>query len=168
MMVLRDKQCILGVDPTPRGLAYVSFEDGGIQDWGTRIASDVAQAMRALDDLIDRCAVEVLVIEDVNARGCIRRARMRLLVRELQKHAEGRGVQVMVVSRDAVNAAWQARGALNKYAIAQAIGRNFYELEPLVPEPRNHYDIEPAGIHLFDAASLVLHSFGVEEAQAAP
>jgi hypothetical protein len=31
-----------------------------------------------------------------------------------------------------------------------------------VPEPRRHQDIEPAGIQLFDAASLVLQAFGAE------
>jgi hypothetical protein len=167
MMILRDRRAILGIDPTPRGLAFVSFEDGEIQDWGTRLADDAMDAVGGLDVLLKLCGSEVLVIEDADAPGCIRRPRIRLLLERLADHAQHRGIEVITVPRGAVYDAWRARGVLNKYAIAQAIGNEFAELEPLVPKPRKHYDIEPAKIHLFDAASLVLHAFGAEESRAA-
>jgi hypothetical protein len=161
MMTLADNRCILAIDPTPRGLAFVSFEDGAVQDWGTRMARDMEEALKALDALIDRCAPEVLVIEDATADGCLRRARMRALLRKIDDAGRKRGLEVLPISREAVNVACLTRGLRNKYAIAQAIGTGFEELEPLVPAPRKHYDIEPGGIHMFDAAALALYAFGV-------
>lgn len=166
-MTLRDKRPILGVDPTPRGLAFVSFEDGIVQDWGTRLVRDISDATDGLDALFRQCGTEVLVIENSDAPGCIRRPRLRLLLRQLDHHAGRHGIEVVTVPRVAVNDAWCARGAMNKYAIAQEIGKQFPELAPLVPKVRRHYEIEPGRVHLFDAASLVLHVIGIEEHQAA-
>jgi len=167
MMALGDRRCILGIDPTPRGLAFVSFEDGGVQDWGTRMAGSMEEMVKALDVLTGRCAAEVLVLEDERAPECRRRMRMRVALRRLAAHARKGGLEVVAVPREAVTSAWRVRGARTKYAIAREIGNGFDELEPLVPEPRLHQDIEPAGIQLFDAASLVLQAFGVEEATSA-
>jgi hypothetical protein len=167
MMRLNNNRCILAIDPTPRGLAFVSFESGGVQDWGTRMAGSMEEMIAALDVLIERCGAEVLIIEDERAKNCRRKMRMRVVLRQLSAHARQRGVEAVAVSREAVTAAWLSRGMQTKYAIASEIGSWFYELEPLVPKPRIHYDIEPAAIHLFDAASLALHAFGVEERQIA-
>jgi hypothetical protein len=162
-MILRSRQAILGVDPTPRGLAFVSFEDGTVQDWGTRLVDSAEDALRGLDVILLLCGSEVVVIEDVDAPGSVRRPRIRIILRQLADHARRRGIEVVTVPREAVYEAWSARGLTNKYSIAQEIGKEFPDLEPLVPPPRKHYDVEPAKVHLFDAASLVLHAFGAEE-----
>src|SRR5436305_11995142 len=125
MTTLRDKRAILGVDPTPRGLAFVSFEDGMVQDWGTRLASSPEDARRGLDMLLRLCGSEVLVVEDADATGCIRRARIRLVLRQLAAHARARGLDVVKVPRESVYATWRTRGATNKYAIARELGREF-------------------------------------------
>lgn len=163
MTLLRDKRSILGIDPTPRGLAFVSFEDGGVQDWGTRLFHDSENASHDLDVLLDLCGTDVLVLEDPDAPRTMRRARMRMLLRDLAKHARRRGMEVVLVLREAVTEKWQTKGAPHKYAIAQEIGTYFEELAPLVPKVRKHYDVEPGRVHLFDAASLVVHAFGIED-----
>ena len=165
-MILSDNRPILGVDPTPRGLAFVSFEDGIVQDWGTRHVGHISDAIDGLDMLFRQCGTEVLVIEDADAPGCLRRPRLRLLLQQLGRHARLRRIEVVTVPRTAVTEAWRTRGAMNKYAIAQEIGTQFPELEPLVPKLRKHYEIEPGRVHLFDAASLVLHIAGIDEHQA--
>ncbi|HEY2091297.1 MAG TPA: hypothetical protein VGJ81_05380 [Thermoanaerobaculia bacterium] len=167
MMALRDKRSILGVDPTPRGLAFVSFEEGEVRDWGTRLFHDPDDATPDLDVLLDLCGTDVLVLEDPQAPGSIRRARMRVLLLQLAAHAHRCGVEVILVPREAVAEAWRMKAAPHKYAIAREIGTYFEELEPLVPKTRKHYDAEPSRIHLFDAASLAVHAFGVEERRVA-
>jgi hypothetical protein len=167
MMTLSDKRAILGIDPTPRGLAFVSFEDGRVQDWGTRLTHNPENATADQDVLLDLCGTDVLVIEDPDAPGSIRRARIRMLLRQIAAHARRRGVEVILVPRVAVTAAWRMNGASQKYAIAQEIGTYFEELGQFVPKVRKHYGVEPARVHLFDAASLVVHAFGVEESRLA-
>ena len=163
MTLLRDKRSILGLDPTTRGLAFVSFEDGEVQDWGTRLVHDSENVSADLDALLDLCGTDVLVLEDPDAPRTIRRARMRMLLRELSAQARRRGIEVVLVPRETVTNVWKAKGRPQKYAIAQEIGTYFEELAPLVPKLRKHYDVEPARVHLFDAASLVVHAFGIEE-----
>jgi hypothetical protein len=163
MMTLHDRRAILGIDPTPRGLAFVSFEDGRVQDWGTRLTHDPEDATADLDVLLGLCGTDVLVIEDPDAPGAIRRPRIKMLLRQIAAHARKHGVEVILVPREAVTAAWRIKGATQKYAIAQEIGSYFEELAPFVPKVRKHFDVEPPRVHLFDAASLVVHAFGVEE-----
>src|SRR5437016_798076 len=115
MTMLRNKCAILGIDPTPRGLAFVSFEDGGVQDWGTRMASSMDGMTAALDVLVDRCGANVIIIEHERAKNCRRKMRMRVALRQLAAHARKRGLQLVVVPREAVTSAWLARGMRTKY-----------------------------------------------------
>lgn len=163
MTRLADTRSIMGIDPTPRGLAFVAFERGALLDWGVRLAGSNAEALEVLDELLDRCATEVLVLEDADAPHCLRRARIRVLLRSIARRAQKRGIEVICLSRGAVRASWRGRGIRNKYVTAREIADLFPELQPLVPKPRRSYDVEGSRVQTFDAGSLVLEAFGVEQ-----
>jgi len=157
MTQIVDQSSIVGVDPGSRGLAFVFFERGTLLDWGTRRRDGDELAL--LDQLLDRCNAEVLVLEDPDAAGSERRPRVRRLLRLMARHAAERGVTVQTVCRYEVRQAWAARGRTRKHAVAAEIGAMFPEIEPLVPRIRKVYNAEQARADIFDAVSLVLHAF---------
>jgi len=157
MTQIADERSIVGVDPGSRGLAFVFFERGTLLDWGTRRRDGDELAL--LDQLLDRCNAEMLVLEDPDAPRSERRPRVRRLLRLMARHAAERGISVQTVSRYEVRQAWAARGRTRKHAVAAEIGTMFPEIEPLVPRIRKAYNAEQARADIFDAVSLVLHAF---------
>jgi len=157
-MRLHDRRSIVGIDPTPRGIAFVFFELGELMDWGTfeDDPTDAAQ-LGLLDGILDGCAADVLVLEDADAEGSRRKPRMRHLLRLFAKHATRRGVSVVKVPRADVHQAWAKRGITTKEAVAAAIGDYFPEIAHLVPPKRKTGWNETDRVNIFDAASLVLH-----------
>lgn len=160
MRNLADDRSIVAIDPSPRGLAFVSFENGVLLDWGTRRRDD--DEIVVLDGLLDCAKADVLVLEDPDAPRCERRPRTRRLLRLIRDHAAKRGVAVVAVSRYAVRQEWAKRDVTAKHAAAAAIGAMMPEIEYLVPRPRKPYRSEEARAHIFDAASLALHALGIE------
>ncbi|MGA8807856.1 MAG: hypothetical protein WB973_08245 [Thermoanaerobaculia bacterium] len=165
MTKIADERSIVGVDPGSRGLAFVFFERGALLDWGTRRRDGDELAL--LDQLLDRCNADVLVLEDPDATRSERRPRVRRLLRLMARHAAERGVTVQLVCRYNVRQAWAARGRTRKHAVAAEIGAMFPEIEPLVPRIRKVYNGEQARADIFDAVSLVLHVFRIQ-ARSAP
>ena len=160
MTQIADQRSIVGVDPGSRGLAFVFFERGTLLDWGTRRRDGDELAL--LDQLLDRCNAEVLVLEDPDAARSERRPRVRRLLRLMARHGAERGIHVQTVCRYDVRQAWAARGRTRKHAVAAEIGAMFPEIEPLVPRVRKVYNGEQARADIFDAVSLLLHAFPVE------
>lgn len=159
MTRITNHRSILGIDPTPRGLAFAAFEGGELLDWGTRGRD--RNELTLLDRLLAAFKTEVLVLEDPDARGSERRARMKVLLRRMAKHAQSQGVSVFKVSRRAVRETYARQGAKRKHAVAEAIAEAFPEIKPLVPRMRKVYRSEEARAEIFDALSLVLHAFPI-------
>ena len=161
MSVIRDQRSIVGIDPTPRGIAFVFFENGELLDWGTRRSEDGEVSL--LDRLLKSREVEVLVLEDPDAPRSERRPRMKRVLRQLRAQAEARGIEVTSVSRYAVRSEWAKRGRTRKHAVAGAIAELFPEVDVLVPRVRKVYRSEEARAEIFDALSLVLHVFPIAQ-----
>lgn len=165
MTEISDRRFIVGIDPTPRGLAFVCFESGELLDWGTRRSDGGASS--ALDRLLTATKADVLVLEDPDASRCERRPRMKRLLKELAAHARSRGLDVRLVSRYAVRSEWAKQGRTRKHTVAAAIAESFPEIDVLVPRARKVYRSEEARAEIFDALSLVLHAFPLVEVSAA-
>ena len=155
MTTIADNRAVLAIDPGPRGVAFVFFENGILLDWGTRGRG--RNELQVLDEMLDRFRADVLVLEDTGAFGCERRPRWKHIVRRMAERARARGVAVETVSRYAVRRAWAANGKRNKQQVATGIAALFPEMEPSVPPVRRDWDSEDARTGVFDAFSLLLH-----------
>ena len=155
MTTIADNRAVLAIDPGPRGVAFVFFENGILLDWGTWGRG--RKELEVLDEMLDRFKADVLVLEDTDAFGCERRPRWKHIVRSMAERARARGVAVETVSRYAVRRTWAALGQTNKHQVATAIAEMFPEMEPCVPRARRDWDSEDARTGVFDAFSLLLH-----------
>lgn len=157
-MRLRDRRSIVGIDPTPRGIAFVFFESGELLDWAQLEddPEDVAQ-LALLDRVLDGCAADILILENPDAEGARRKPRMAHLLRLFAKHAKRRGVEVVRLARRDVHDAWAAKELTTKEATAAAIAELLPELAHLVPPKRKPGWNEAERVNIFDATTLVLH-----------
>lgn len=156
-MKLRDSRSILGVDPTKRGLAFVFFEHGDLIDWGTRSASrDPADILIALDELVNVHGADLVVLEDPDAKGCQRRARVRQFLRVAIARLRDRNVAMVIKPRREIRERWKTRGASTKQSVASLLAVEFPELRRLVPPPRKVFMDEDERLQIFDALTLVL------------
>jgi len=155
MTRIMDNRAVLAIDPGPRGVAFVFFENGTLLDWGTRGRD--RKELQVLDEMLDRFKADVLVLEDPDAFGCERRARWKCILRRMAGRARARGVAVETVSCYAVRSAWAADGKTNKHQVATAIAAMFPEMKPCMPRARRKWDSEDPRAGVFDAFSLLLH-----------
>jgi hypothetical protein len=159
MTRLLDRRSIVAIDPNSRGVAFAFFEDGALLDWGTRRDDD--DPMGVIDRLVSRYQADVVVIEEASALRCERRSRIRLLLRRIAKRMLDRRIAVICVGRYDVRRAWAERGATTKHAVAGEIARMFPEIDHLVPRLRKPYESQEVRADIFDAISLVLHTFPI-------
>ena len=157
MTISFHNRSVVAIDPTPKGIAYVFFENGELLDADQRgTTSDERDVLAVVDEILDGCAADLLVLEDPDASGTRRHPRMRHLLRTITSHVRRRGIPVIQVAREDVRSAWAAKGMKTKEVIAAAIAERLPGLAPFVPPPRKYPNGEDARVNLFDAASLAL------------
>jgi hypothetical protein len=162
MTILGDPRTIVGIDPTHDGVAFAVFEEGQLMDWGTWRAD--GKEWNVLDRLIEEYGAEVIVLEEPDAPGCERRARMRHVLRGLAGHASRNGLPVVRVARREVRDAWRrVWGVTRKQAAAAVIAELFPVIASIVPKPRKVYVREVPRARIFGTVALVLHAFGMTE-----
>jgi hypothetical protein len=159
-MTLTEHRSIVAVDPHGSKLTYVFFEDGRLVDWQTIEKSGEGDLCAILDQVLDGCAADILILEDPAAVGCRRHSSVRMALKRMAEHAGSRGFVVQLVSADEARQKWRENGARNKQAVAAAIADQFSELRHLVPPPRKNFMSEDARVHIFAAASLTVHAYG--------
>jgi len=159
-MKLEERRSVIAIDPTSNGVAFVCFEGGELLDWGERYVRGRRDELRVIDELLGAVAADVLVVEDPEAEGCRRRARVREFLRAVISHTRRCGVAVVAIARKDVRAAWKRRGMRTKEMMAATIAEEFRDLQPLVPPRRRAGHNEHPHANIFDAASLAIHAFG--------
>jgi hypothetical protein len=153
---------VLAVDPTHRGFGYVILEGPErLIDWGVRHVQGQKNkaSLRAATELIDLYRPHILVIEDVDVKGCWKRRRVRELLAALEIRARERGLTVRRVSRGRVRRIFGDRGIRNKNQAARFIAARFLELGRYVPPERKPWMSEDLRMATFDAAAFGLTLF---------
>jgi hypothetical protein len=157
MTIPYGQRSVVAIDPTPRGIAYVFFENGELLDCSQRgTTAEEREILAAVDEVLDGCAADVLVLEDPDVPSTRRHPRMQHVLRLITSHVRKRGIPVVQVEREEVRASWAGRGVTTKEAIAAAIAERYPLLAPFVPPPRKYPDSEDARVNLFDAASIAI------------
>ena len=155
-MRLREKRTILAIEPTLRGLAYAVFEEGQLLDWGRSQRTTKYDEVALLDRLMGHYGADIVVLEDPDADGCRRGARVKRVLRILGGFAATRRSKVRAVGREGVREKWRAAGCRTNESIAARIAELFPVLRPLVPRPRKSFMPEDERVRVFGAIALAL------------
>jgi hypothetical protein len=144
---------LLAIDPTSRGFAFAVLEAPAfLVDWGSKSATTGSDVVRKVDKLLSRYQPEVLVLEDLAAKGARRRKRARREIELLERRALKRGVRVERVSRLVVLDTF-APGK-SKYEVAARLAEVFPVLANRLPRKRNTWRPEQPRMSVFDALGI--------------
>jgi hypothetical protein len=156
---------VLALDPTHRGFGYVIFEGPDLLiDWGGRHVQGQKNkaSIAAAGELISRYRPQIMILEDVAARDCRRRRRVRGLVEALDRYGRERGLTVREIARARVKQMFVPLGIRNKDQMARFVAGRFPELARYLPPERKPWMSEDSRMAIFDAAAFALALFGSE------
>jgi hypothetical protein len=156
MPTLLKHASLLAIDPTSRGFAFAVLEvPTYLVDWGMKtIAPKNGGLLRRVDELLTRHKPDILVLEDLAARGARRRKRANKEIQAMELLAFTRGVRVEKVSRLAVLDTF-APGK-SKYEMAVRLAEIFPALASRLPRKRKAWMTEDARTNIFDALGFAV------------
>jgi hypothetical protein len=155
---------VLSIFPSTKGFGYALFEGPkSLVDWGIKIARGArknAQSLERTSDLLAFYRPDVLVLEEYEGRGSRRATRIEKLIVAMAAAAEKERIDIAFFSRGELRACF---GLTAKREIAEAIARDFPELEPRLPPVRRIWMSEDARMNIFDAAAFGMTFFHTRE-----
>ena len=152
---------VLAVDPSTEVFGFAVLEgQEQLIDFGLkkiRQGKDKnTECLRRISAMIDRYQPDIVVVEDYQARGCRRRLRIRVLLRDIVLLASEAKIKPRKVSRLSVQKVFAQSGALTRHQIATEIGKQFAELLPYAPGVRKPWLSEDKRMSIFDAVAFAL------------
>lgn len=151
---------ILAIAPSTRGFGYAVLEGRKeLVDWGVKsVTGDKnAGSMEKVEEIIAHYNPQVMVLEDTEAKGSRRSARIRVLTKRLIALAESREIRVVLFSQKQVRRVFFADGCGTKHALAEIIAGRFPdELGFRLPPKRRPWMSEDYRMDIFDATALAL------------
>jgi hypothetical protein len=158
MPTLPKNPILLAIDPTSRGFAFVVLEAPAfLVDWGSKsVTTGSGSLVRKVDALLSRYQPDVLVLEDLTAKGARRRGRATKETQAMERLAFSRGVRVERVSRLGVRNTFAPEKS--KYDVAVRLAEMFPVLANGLPRKRNTWRPEEARMNVFDALAIAAAS----------
>jgi hypothetical protein len=153
-------ELVFAVFPSTRGFGYAVFEGPkSLVDWGVKGVRGRQKNLASLTKVRELLAFyrpDVLVLENYQGRGSRRARRIQTLINLLTAHAAKERIAIASYSRSEVRACF---GLTTKHEMAEAIVREFPELEPRLPPVRKIWMSEDRRMNIFDAAALAITFF---------
>jgi Holliday junction resolvasome RuvABC endonuclease subunit len=152
---------VLAVDPSTEVFGFAVLEgQEQLVDFGLkkiRQGRDKnTECLRRISAMIDRYQPDIVVVEDYQAKGCRRRLRIRVLLRDIVLLASEAKIKPRKISRLSVQKAFAPSGALTRHQIATEIGKRFAELVPYAPGVRKPWMSQDERMSIFDAVAFAL------------
>lgn len=133
-------------------------------DWGVLDVRGVNDKER-ISKIVETIAwnlPDILVLEDVKAKGCMKGARSRVLIKRIKSESSLRAIDTVMISRMDVRCLFAPLHGHNKDVIARTVANHFPELLRALPRERRPWDAEQYRMTLFEAASYALVYFSRE------
>lgn len=151
---------ILAIAPSTWGFGYALIEGQmALVDWGikqVRGNKNKGSIMR-IEAMVMDSKPQIIVLEDVWAKGSKRHARIRRLVKMIQALAKKRKVKAALFSRKRLMETFLADENGTKQQLAEAIVQKYEDkLAAVLPPKRKFYNPEDYRIDIFIAVALAI------------
>jgi hypothetical protein len=149
---------VLAVDPTRLGFGYAVLEGSQLLDFGLRLRgkTPASDSLARAAEVMQQSRPHILVIEDTDAKGCLRRTRARTFLSQLAKAAVIHNCKLARVSRKEEYAFFSQHGFTVKREIAEAVVEFYPQLASRMPPPRKPWKREDERMGIFDATALAI------------
>jgi hypothetical protein len=153
---------ILSIAPSTMGIGFAVLEGRDtLVNWGVKAVQGKekknVKSLARVESLLVRYQPDVLVLEDVAAKGSLRYPRIRKLVPQIVKLAAIRKMKAKLFSREQVMQTFLPDGQETKHALAKIIAEHFPEqLGSKIPPKRKAWMHEHYQMGIFDAVALAV------------
>lgn len=158
-------ELLLAIDFMPRGFAFAMFEKpDSLIDWGlTDIRINVSKrSFQRIRQLIEFYRPSRIVLEDVKKSSAHRSNNLKQLSEEIKLLARNKEIQVTSYSAKTIQEVFSKFKCQNKHERAKAICEWLPQLSSRIPPKRAIWMSEDPRINLFDAVSLALTHYYLE------
>ena len=155
----------LALFPSVSGVGWIVF-DGPLSPvaWGVSMSAKRAsslqaknaQSLAAIERLLARYRVPVVVLEAFDGAGSRRNARIRALCRSIISLCAVNGIAVRIISRREITACFASTSPKTRHATAQVVASYLPEIRHRLPAKRRAWDSENPEMALFNAAALLI------------
>ena len=151
---------ILAIAPSTRGFGFVVMEgEKTIIECGGRVADGDknAQSIAKLEKLLNFYRPDVLVLQDVEAKGLRRVPRIKTLNRQIKAAAQNHKIRVNLFSRQQTRNLLLGNPKGTKHEMAEMLAMQFPdELASRLPPKRKLWKSEDGRMDMFDAVALAV------------
>ncbi len=149
---------IFAVSLSSRGFGYAVVEGNDrLVDYGKKVFDDNknVRSLAHIEKIITRSQPDVLVLQDVNAKGTRRDPRIKELHRKVVALAKHHRIKAVTISGTALRTALLGNPKGTKHEMAEVLATWFPdELASRLPPKRRDWTSEDARMDIFDAVGL--------------
>ncbi len=157
---------VCAIYPNANGFGYVYLDnEGKLVYYGSVRISPISnwKILERIKKSLDYFQPRIIVLLDPESKSSRTGKRTKKLLKKITDYAESENVPVVKYSRDQIRDAFEIRGAFTKYEISKFLLTKFPELEPKRPRERKKWESEDRNMAIFDALSLALTWFWLNE-----
>jgi hypothetical protein len=150
---------ILAIALSARGFGYSVMEDHVMLECGNKgvKGNKNQQSVSKIEKLMRQFLPGVLVLQDVNAKGCHRAPRIKALHRQIIELAAKQKCKVALLSGNTLRITLLGDVKGTKHEMAESLAQKFpVELAGKLPTKRKLWESEDGRMDIFDAAGLAV------------
>lgn len=160
------RRIVYAIYPNANGFGFVYLENARkLLDFGTVRINPISnkRVLQRIGQSFDYLLPSLVIVKDANGKYSRTGRRVRRLINKIEAYACGLRLPVVKYSRDQIREVFGEFGAITKYDISQTLLTEFKELEMKLPKKRKLWTSEDHNMAIFDALSLALTWFYINE-----
>ncbi len=157
---------VCAIYPNANGFGFVYVDnEGKLVYYGTVRINPISnwKILERIKKSIDFFRPTIVILLDPDGKTSRVGRRTKNLLKDIIAYAEAEKLSVVQYSRDQIRDVFEIRGAFTKYEISKFLLTKFPELEPKRPKERKLWKSEDRNMAIFDALSLALTWFWLNE-----
>ena len=149
---------VLAIAPSARGFGYCAIEGQAMLECGCKgvKGNKNLHSMAKIERLMKQFLPDVLVLPDINAKGCRRAPRIKALHQEIVKSAEAQKCRTALISGKKLRCSLLGKAIGTKHEMAEMLAKKFPAIAAKLPPKCRAWDSEDGRMDLFDAVGLAV------------
>lgn len=157
---------VLAIYPNPIGFGY-AFMENARKPWDCGMVKvrpmSNKESLKRILSFIEYYEPELLVLQDYEGKYAWKGLRVKKLIGEIMSLAKRLGIEVKRYTREDIRFVFEQFGAKTKHEIAEKITQDLTRFKKEKPDVRKPWMAEDYRMGMFDALSLAITHFYLEE-----
>ena len=162
MNTKKKNNIVFAIYPNSTGYGFVYMENARkLLDYGSVRINPISnrKVMERIKQAFDYFRPSIVIVQDPEGKSSRTGSRVKKLINQVVAYAHEEKLPVVQYSRDRIKDVFEQFGAVTKYEISQVMLKEFKELETKSPKERKLWTSEDRNMAIFDALSLALTWF---------